>query len=71
MQPKDTAMKPTLSSALTVLALMTMPIALTACDQKTETKETKKETTTTTNPAPAPAPDQSTTTTTTTTEKKD
>jgi hypothetical protein len=70
MQPKDTAMKLTFSSALTALALMAIPVALTACDQKTETKETKKETTTT-NPAPTPAPDQSTTTTTTTTEKKD
>jgi len=31
-------MKPTLSTALTILALMAMPVALTACDQKTETK---------------------------------
>ena len=60
-------MKPTLSTALTVAALLLTPIAVTACDQKTETK---KETTTTTAPAPAPAPEQSTTTTTTT-EKKD
>jgi len=71
MQLKDIAMKPTLSTALTVAALLLTPIAITACDQKTETKETKKETTTTTAPAPTPAPDQSTTTTTTTTEKKD
>jgi len=71
MQPKDKAMKPTLSTVLAVLTLLAMPVAVTACDQKTETKETKKETTTTTNPAPTPAPDQSTTTTTTTTEKKD
>ena len=62
-------MKPTLTTILTAVALMAAPIALTAYDQKTETKETKKETTTTNNPAPAP--DQNTTTTTTTTEKKD
>jgi hypothetical protein len=69
MQPKDKdiAMKPTLSTALTVAALIAMPMLTTACDQKTETK---KETTTTTAPAPA-TPDTSSTTTTTTTEKKD
>jgi hypothetical protein len=66
MQPKEYAMKPTLSTVLTAAALLTIPLAVTACDQKTETK---KETTTTTNPSPTPAPDQ--TTTTTTTEKKD
>jgi hypothetical protein len=58
-------MKPTLSTVLTVAALLAMPMAVTACDQKTETK---KETTTTTAPADAPA--TSTTSTTTTTEKK-
>jgi hypothetical protein len=64
-------MKPTLSTALTLAALLLTPMAVTACDQKTETKETKKESTTTTAPTTAPAPDQSTTTTTTTTDKKD
>jgi hypothetical protein len=69
LQPKDIAMKPTLSTALTVAALLAMPILVTACDQKTETK---KETTTTTAPATAPAaPDTTSTTTTTTTDKKD
>ena len=66
---KDRPMKITLSTALTVTALIAMPMLATACDQKTETK---KETTTTTAPAAAPAaPDTSSTTTTTTTEKKD
>jgi hypothetical protein len=66
---KDRPMKITLSTALTAIALLAMPVLTTACDQKTETK---KETTTTTAPAAAPAtPDNSSTTTTTTTEKKD
>ena len=61
-------MNKTLSATLTALALITIPVALTACDQKTETK---KETTTTTTPANPTAPDSSSTTTTTTTDKKD
>ena len=62
-------MKPTFSTALTLAALLAMPVLTTACDQKTETK---METTTTTAPAAAPAaPDTTNTTTTTTTEKKD
>jgi uncharacterized lipoprotein YajG len=64
---EDIAMRPTLSTALTIAALLAMPLLVTACDQKTETK---KETTTTTAPAPA-APDTTSTTTTTTTDKKD
>jgi hypothetical protein len=60
-------MNTTLSAALTALALVAIPLTITACDQKTETK---KETTTTTTPAAPMAPDTSSTTTTTTTEKK-
>jgi hypothetical protein len=59
-------MNKSISAALTVATLLAMPMLVTACDQKTETK---KETTTTTTPAAPMAPDTSTTTTTPT-EKK-
>jgi hypothetical protein len=58
-------MNKSISTALTIAALAAMPMLVTACDQKTETK---KETTTTSAPAGEPA---TSTTTTTTTEKKE
>ncbi len=61
-------MKATLSAALTAVALISLPVMLTACDQEKSTTKTETKTTT---PAPA-APDSTSTTTTkeTTTEKQ-
>jgi hypothetical protein len=54
---KDRRMKTWPSALYTAAALMILPLAITACDRKTETKETKiiKEA------APAPAPVHETT----------
>lgn len=62
-------MKATLSAALTAMALISLPVMLTACDQEKSTTKTETKTTTAT---PAATPDSSTTTTTekTTTDKQ-
>jgi uncharacterized lipoprotein YehR (DUF1307 family) len=61
-------MKATFSAVLTAAALISLPVALTACDQEKSTTKTETKTTA----APTAAPDSSTTTTTkeTTTEKQ-